>query len=178
MTRLVFALLATLLAFASPGQAQEVPQNFVLYGAPQPLGDVRFEDAAGKPVGLADFRGKVVLLNIWATWCVPCRKEMSTLDRLQAKLGGADFAVVPLSIDRNGMSAIEPFYREIGIAHLGKYLDTGNEAAGRLHVLGVPTTLLIDREGRELGRLVGPAEWGSPEMIAFLQRIIAHKPAP
>ena len=140
--------------------------------------DISFKDAAGKPLGLADFRGKLVLLNIWATWCVPCRTEMPTLDRLQARLGGPDFTVLPLSIDRKGMSAVDDFYRGIAITHLAKYLDASGEAADRLHTVGVPTTLLIDREGRELGRLLGPAEWDSPEMIAFLQKIIARKPAP
>lgn len=178
MKRFVFALLTALLASALPVWADETPPNFVLEEPPKPLPGIRFQDAAAKPLSLADFRGKVVLLNLWATWCIPCRTEMPTLDRLQAKLGGAGFVVVPLSIDRKGMTAVESFYREIGIMHLDKYIDSGGEAPGHLGILGLPTTLLIDREGRELGRLVGPSAWDSPEMIAFLQGIIARKPAP
>ena len=178
MNRLVISLLAVLLTIAQSVWAEDTPQNFVLYGASQLLPDFRFQDSAGKPLGLSSFRGKIVLLNIWATWCGPCRKEMPTLDRLQAKLGGTDFAVVPLSIDQTGMGTIESFYHEFGIEHLGKYLDADGEAASRVNTIGVPTTLLIDRQGRELGRLVGPAEWDSPDMIAFLQGVIARKPAP
>jgi thiol-disulfide isomerase/thioredoxin len=173
-----FVLLAVLLATVSPAWADETWSNFVLEEPPKPLPDIRFQDAAAKPLELAGFRGKVVLLNLWATWCIPCRAEMPTLDRLQAKLGGADFVVVALSIDRKGMTAVESFYREVGIVHLGKYIDSGAEATGHLGILGLPTTLLIDREGRELGRLVGPSAWDSPEMVTFLQGIIAPKPAP
>jgi thiol-disulfide isomerase/thioredoxin len=175
--RAAFALVAVMLAVVLPVQAAEAPQNFVLYGAPQPLPDIRFFDAAGKQLSLGDFHGKVVLLNIWATWCAPCRQEIPTLDWLQAKLGGADFTVVPLSIDRKGMSAVDGFYREIGVRHLAIYLDA-RQAASRLNATGVPSTLLIDREGRELGRLVGPAEWDSPDMIAFLRGVVARKPGP
>jgi len=178
VTRIIFQTFALLLATAAPVWAQEAPQNFALYDAPKPLPDIRFSDAGGKQFGLADFRGKVVLLNIWATWCVPCRTEMPTLDRLQARLGGADFEVVPLSIDRQGVSAIDDFYRKVGIVHLGKYLDADGESADHLQMMGVPATLLINRQGRELGRLVGPAEWDSPEMIAILARIMAREPAP
>ena len=175
--RLLFLPFIIVAAQSMPALAQEAPQNFALYDAPRPLADVSFQDSAGKPLGLSSFRGKVVLLNIWASWCVPCRKEMSTLDRLQAKMGGADFAVVPLSIDRV-MSAVDGFYREVGIAHLSEYLDADSGSSGQLGIVGIPTTLLIDRQGRELGRLIGPAEWDSPDMIAFLQGIIARKSAP
>jgi thiol-disulfide isomerase/thioredoxin len=178
MTRVVAAALAALLVFVPTVRAEETPPNFVLEEPPKALPDIHFQDAAAKPGDLAGFRGKVVLLNLWATWCSPCRAEMPTLDRLQAKLGAADFIVVPLSIDRKGMTAVDAFYREVGIPHLGKYLDSAAEATGHLGILGLPTTLLIDRDGRELGRLVGPSDWDSPEMISFLQGVIARKPAP
>jgi thiol-disulfide isomerase/thioredoxin len=114
-------------------------------------------------------RGKTVLLNIWATWCVPCREEMPTLDTLEAELGGPAFEVVPLSVDRAGPEAVRKFYAEIGIEHLSLYINTSMRASFDLQAPGLPTTLLIDSEGRELGRLVGPAEWDTPEMIAFLK---------
>jgi thiol-disulfide isomerase/thioredoxin len=120
-------------------------------------------------MSLADFRGKVVLLNIWATWCAPCRREMPTLDRLQAQLGGSDFEVVALSIDRKGLPVVKEFYAEIGLDTLPIYVDQSGSAQRTLSVLGVPTTLLLDREGNEIGRLLGPAEWDSPEMMAFFR---------
>lgn len=130
---------------------------------------LHFTDAEGATVSLGDFRGKTVLLNIWATWCVPCRKEMPALDRLQARLGGTDFEVVALSIDRGGLGAVRPFYEEIGIANLAIYLDEGDAAMRALGITGIPTTLLIDRDGRELRRWIGPAEWDSPEMETLIR---------
>jgi thiol-disulfide isomerase/thioredoxin len=136
---------------------------------------LEFADGEGHPHTLADFRGKVVLLNVWATWCLPCRKEMPTLDRLQAALGGDDFEVVPLSIDRGGAERVKKFYAEIVIQHLPIYVDSSRTANSALDAIGLPVTLLIDRQGRELGRMSGAAEWDAPEMIAFLKSIIARK---
>jgi thiol-disulfide isomerase/thioredoxin len=139
-----------------------------MHEAPRPLPEISFEDGSGRTLSLADFKGKTVLLNIWATWCVPCREEMPTLDALQAELGGPGFEVVPLSIDRAGPRVVRKFYAETGIRHLGLYIDASVRASFVLRTVGLPTTLLIDSEGRELGRLVGPAEWDTPEMTAFI----------
>ncbi|MER8783904.1 TlpA family protein disulfide reductase [Mesorhizobium sp. M1006] len=109
------------------------------------------------------------MLNIWATWCAPCRKEMPTLDRLQAKLGGPDFEVIALSMDRGGPDIVKKFFAEIGVEHLALNIDTTGKAMFTLGALGLPMTLLIDREGKEIGRLIGPAEWDSPEMMAFIR---------
>jgi thiol-disulfide isomerase/thioredoxin len=178
MRRLAFVVCALALGAAMPAQAQDVPQNLTLYETPKTVPDLDFQDAAGKPLRLADFHGKLVVLNLWATWCIPCRTEMPTLDRLQGQLGGPNFEVVALSIDRAGMKKVDPFFHEIGITHLAKYLDPSGEAPGHLGAFGLPTTLLIDPEGRELGRLVGPAEWDSAEMVAFLRKLAARQPAP
>jgi thiol-disulfide isomerase/thioredoxin len=178
MKRFVFAAYALALLSVVSVQAQDAPSNLILDEAPKPLPDIHFQDAAGKSLGLSDLRGKLVVLNLWATWCIPCRQEMLTLDRLQGQLGGPGFAVVALSMDRAGTVAVDPFFREVKIVHLARYLDAGGEAAGRLGVLGLPTTLLIDPKGRELGRLVGPAEWDSAEMIAFLRKLIPTHPTP
>jgi thiol-disulfide isomerase/thioredoxin len=152
------------------GQAEtSSSRSFVMHEAPKPLPEIKFEDGNGAALTLADLRGKTVLLNIWATWCVPCREEMPTLDALEAELGGPAFEVVPLSIDRAGPEVVRKFYAEIGIEHLGLYIDASMRASFDLQAPGLPTTLLIDSEGRELGRLVGPAEWDTPEMIAFLK---------
>ncbi|MPY76151.1 MAG: redoxin family protein [Alphaproteobacteria bacterium] len=139
---------------------------------PLPLPELGFEDGDGNPRTLADFRGKVVLLNIWATWCGPCRHEMPTLDRLQAELGGPGFEVVALSIDRAGIDVVTEFYSEVGVDHLAKYIDESGKAARQLNAVGLPTTLLIDRDGREIGRLVGPSEWDTPKMVAFLRQYL------
>jgi len=152
--------------------AGEAPGGFAMHDEPRPVQEVTFVDGDARDLSLADFKGKVVLLNIWATWCAPCRHEMPTLDRLQAELGGPDFEVVALSIDRKGTSAVTAFYEEIGIEALQLYIDQSAAAQRALHVLGIPTTLLLDRNGQELGRLAGPAEWDSPEMVEFLRGLI------
>ena len=151
-------------------QSLQAELQFTALPTPRPVPDLAFVDGAGDPRTLADFRGRAVLLNIWATWCVPCRKEMPTLDRLQAELGGSDFDVVALSIDRNGLDAVKPFYRELGLKSLGIYIDPSGKAARELGTLGVPTTLLIDRRSREVARKLGPEEWDSPEIIQRIRQ--------
>jgi len=118
-----------------------------------------------------------VLLNVWATWCVPCREEMPALDRLQGRLGGEDFVVIPLSIDREGVAAVKPFYQRLGLEKLGIYVDLSGRGSRGLALPGVPTTLLIDREGREIARKMGAAEWDSPEMLSLVQQTIHPRSA-
>ncbi len=156
---------------ATPGTIATTPfRSFQLLEEPRTLKDFKFVDGKWKPASLADFQGKTVLLNIWATWCGPCREEMPTLDRLQASIGGPDFEVVALSIDEGGIAVINDFYQELGLKALRVFVDPAGTAPGTLNVLGLPTTLLIDREGREVGRYMGPAEWDSPEMISVIRR--------
>ena len=147
--------------------------TFTPLATPRPLLELRFTDAGGRKLTLGDFRGRLVLLNLWATWCVPCRKEMPALDRLQARLGGPGFEVVALSIDRKGVSAVQPFYKELGLKALRIYVDQSGEAADKLGAPGIPTTLLISREGRELGRVLGPAEWDGPPVEAMVRKYLA-----
>jgi thiol-disulfide isomerase/thioredoxin len=135
-------------------------------------------DGDGQVRSLADFNGKVVVLNLWATWCVPCRKEMPALDRLQTSLGGPDFAVVPLSMDRGGRETVAKFYAQMGIRELPIYTDTSGEALHALGAVGLPTTLVLDRAGEEIARIVGPAEWDTPEVAEFLKPMIANKAVP
>lgn len=172
--RLLFFVILTVVALAGPGYAGP-PGNFVLHDTPVAVPELQFADGEGKSRSLADFRGKVVLLNIWATWCLPCREEMPTLDRLQAALAGKKFEAVALSIDRGGVDAVKKFYTEIGIQHLAIYVDTSSQVGFALATAGLPTTLLIDAEGRELGRLIGPAEWDAPDMVAFLKFVIEQE---
>jgi len=155
--------------------AAELPNKTIAMAAPKPLPDVQFEDGQGHRGNLSDFRGKIVLLTIWATWCAPCRREMPTLDRLQATLGGPDFQVTPLSIDRGGADVVRKFFAQIGIKHLAIRLDSSGEVLQSLAVVGLPTTVLIDPKGREIGRLIGPADWDTPQMIADLKSVIARR---
>jgi thiol-disulfide isomerase/thioredoxin len=143
--------------------------DFVFHAQPRPLPHLQFEDGEGKPVTIGEFRGRPVLLNLWATWCVPCRKEMPSLERLQAAVGASQLLVLPLSIDREGAPAVEVFYRRLDLKGIGIYLDRSATAASMLGVPALPVTLLIDREGREVGRKLGPAEWDSPHIIALLR---------
>ncbi|MER8576591.1 TlpA family protein disulfide reductase [Mesorhizobium sp. M1338] len=169
MKMVALVLFGALLAVPGPATAGEPPQNFAVQASPQPLPEIQFQDGDGQPKTLADFSGKVVLLNIWATWCAPCRKEMPTLDRLQAKLGGPDFEVVALSMDRGGPDKVKKFFAEIGIEHLALNIDTSAKAMFTLGALGLPMTLLIDRRGKEIARLIGPAEWDAPDMVDFIR---------
>lgn len=162
-------------AVAAGVEAQETPVP--LHDAPRLVPEIAFQDGDGRGRTLEDFRGRSVLLNLWATWCVPCVEEMPTLDNLQKELGGFGFEVVALSIDRGGVEAIRPFYEKLGLGFLAIYSDPSFGAFTKLETSALPTTLLIDGEGRELGRLVGPAKWDAPEMVAFLRPFAADPAA-
>lgn len=118
------------------------------------------------------FKGRAVLLNLWATWCVPCREEMPSLDRLQARLDGPGFVVVPLSIDRQGAAVVEPFYRQLKLTALGVYIDQPGQAPSLVGAVGIPTTLLIGVDGREIARVEGAAVWDSGDMIASIRAAV------
>lgn len=148
-------------------------QNFVPAREPLPLEAIEFVDGDGNPLTLADFTGRVVLLNLWATWCAPCREEMPALDTLQAQTGGDEFLVLALSLDRGGIEKPRDFLEEIEIEHLALYHDKTGRMGTRLGAFGLPTTLLIGRDGKSLGRLVGPAHWDDPDAVALIQAAIA-----
>ena len=150
---------------------------FLARPKPLDLGEVSFVAADGATKSLGDWHGKVVLLNIWATWCVPCREEMAMLDKLEAELGGKDFQVVAVNIDRGAADKPKAFLAEIGATHLALYTDPSGKLFSKLKAVGMPTTLLLDREGREIGRLVGPADWDSPEALALIKAAIAAPPS-
>ena len=117
---------------------------------------------------LSDFKGKVVLLNFWATWCAPCRKEMPMLSALQAELGGAAFEVVTLATGRNAPPAIKKFFADIGVDNLPLHRDPKMQVSRDMGVLGLPVTVILDRQGREIARLQGDADWSSPSAKAIL----------
>jgi thiol-disulfide isomerase/thioredoxin len=144
-------------------------EQFNVIEAPGPVPDVAFEDGAGRKITLGDFAGRVVLVNFWATWCAPCVREMPSLDRLQARLGGKDFTVVAVDEDRDGKEVGKPFMAKLGLAHLDFYLDHRMALSRALGVRGLPTSFLIDRESRVVGRHDGFAEWDTPEVEALIR---------
>ena len=145
-------------------------QNFVLSTDGQQAPDFAFSDGDGNRLTFADFRGKILVLNIWATWCGPCRREMKSLQNLQRRFGD-DITVLPLSIDRDGAGPVREFYEEYGIDDLGIFLDPGGTNTRAL-TIGVPATFVYDREGRGLGFLLGPAEWASDDAIALISAFV------
>ena len=151
------------------GELEEVP--------PRPLPEFGFTDAEGQPRRVADFAGKGLIVNFWATWCVPCVAEMPALDRAQAALEADGILVLPLSSDRGGKPVVEKFYAEKGISRLGLWLDPRGAAGRALGIRGLPTTVVVDRAGRECARLEGAAEWDKPEMLEQLRRIFGPAPA-
>jgi len=175
--RIAIAFAAVAIAAAGAGVYLSYRQTsaapFARAVKPKPIPELRFVDGAGRNLSLADFRGKVVLLNIWATWCAPCREEMPALDRLQAQLGGERFQVVALSVDLQGAPIARKFYGEVGIKALPLYIDPTAKAAFTLDAPGLPATLLVDRSGREVGRHLGAVKWDAPEVVEQLRRAIA-----
>lgn len=145
---------------------------FVEKSPPAPLTDITFVDGNGAPKSLSDFRGKTILLNFWATWCAPCKAEMPSLDRLQQTLGSDSFEVVAVALDRKGRAAAQKFLEDTKSTHLQLYIDETAKAGHALDARGLPVTILIDPQGRELGRLVGPAEWDSPAALARIKAAI------
>ena len=147
-------------------------QNFTFFDAPKQAKGVSFVDAEGRKLELADFRGKFVLVNLWATWCGPCRREMPSLDRLQARLSGGDFTVLALSQDRKGVAAVQKFLTKIGTQNLDVFVDSSARSARKLGAIGLPTTVLLDREGKVIGRLIGSAEWDSDEAARLIKSVV------
>ena len=162
-------------SLASAGNAT-LP-GFVATKPPATLPAASFADADGNTVRLADFRGRVVLLNFWSTKCPPCVREMPSLNRLQEMIGGKDFTVIAVSLDSGGLESVGPFFDVHGLDSLTQYIDPHSRVAAAFHVNGLPASLLIDRAGREVGRIPGPIEWDSPEAVTFIQSIMAA-PAP
>jgi len=145
-----------------------VIKNFKPTKPPKSLANTPFLDAAGATRSLADYRGRGVVLNFWATWCPPCVREMPALDRLQVMLKGTGVEVVTLSEDRNGAALIEKFFALNGIKNLPKLIDPKGAALKSYGVTVLPTTIFINGNGVEIGRVLGISEWDSPEMVAFL----------
>lgn len=141
--------------------------------SPLRVPDLAFDDADGRPRKLSDWRGRTVLVNLWATWCVPCRKEMPALDELQAKLGSKDFEVVAINIDTRDLHKPKDFLKEGNLTRLGYFADPKAKvfqelkAVGR--ALGMPTSVLVDGAGCEIATIAGPAEWASDDAVKLIK---------
>jgi thiol-disulfide isomerase/thioredoxin len=145
--------------------------QFTPLDPPRPAPELGFTSRDGTPLRLTDFRGRVVLVNLWATWCGPCVREMPSLDRLQAQFGDR-LLVLAISEDRGGAHVVDPFLEKLALAHLAIFLDASSAAQQAFKVRGLPTSFLIDRDGRILGSLEGGAAWDAPDMVARLERYL------
>lgn len=148
----------------------------IIADEPVDVSDLAFRDAAGNSFTLADFSGKTVLLNLWATWCAPCREEMPALDALQKARGGDDFQVVTVNVDVGDPAKPAAFLDETGIEALPDYRDDRmkifNDLKARGLAFGMPTTLLVDEQGCQIGALHGPAHWDSPDALALVDAAV------
>lgn len=146
--------------------------------SPKPPPVVTFQATDGRPLTLADFKGRAVLVNLWATWCVPCREEMPALDKLQAQFGGGKFEVVAINVDTRNPEKPRTWLHENGIRNLAYYADPTGKVLQVLqrsgHVVGLPTTLLVDATGCEIALLKGPAEWSSPDALALMRAALGQ----
>ena len=133
--------------------------------------DLRFTAADGSARSLADYAGQAVVLNLWATWCIPCVREMPALDDLARMVASSGIVVLPVSSDHGGAAVVQRFYADRGIKNLPVLLDPMSNLAHALNVRGIPTTLLIDRQGNELGWLEGAADWSSPDAVTVVRKI-------
>ena len=179
--RNMFLSLTLLVAVAALGSrpAQADPplngemSKFNLSAGQDELSRVTLDDADGNDVSLSKFRGKIVLLNVWATWCGPCVMEMPKLDHLSATMGGSDFVVVPVSIDRGGAHQAMPFLTRMNVSSMTPYFDRSNSIGRLLSATHVPLTVIIGRDGNEIGRFVGTADWDSDEARNLIKYFIA-----
>src|SRR6516165_8974599 len=177
-----FASLLLLMLIGGGSAAQDEPGvsgrarlgEFIPVSPPLPAPAISFVDLAGNTVSLSDFAGKMVLINLWATWCEPCLREMPSLGRMQSRLRDK-ITVVAVSEDRGGSKAVEPFVDKLGLKSIKTYLDPKSAAQRAFKVQGLPTSFLIDREGMVLGRVEGAAEWDGPKLLEILNSFLGDE---
>jgi thiol-disulfide isomerase/thioredoxin len=148
--------------------------EFIPASPPLPAPAISFVDLTGNTVSLSEFTGKIVLVNLWATWCEPCLREMPSLERMQLRLGDK-ITVIAVSEDHGGRKTVEPFIDKLGLKSIKTYLDPKSAAERAFQVQGLPTTFLIDRKGRVLGRVEGAAEWDSPKLLDILKSFLGDE---
>jgi thiol-disulfide isomerase/thioredoxin len=161
------ALLLAVMAAVAAGQDEFKPGEFIPLAPLQPAPEVAFTDTAGNPAAFSDFKGKLLLVNLWATWCQPCLREMPSLEKLQASQGD-QLIVAAISEDRGGARVVESFVAKLGLDKVKVYLDPKSEVGHAFDVRGLPTTVVIDPEGKLVGRVEGAAEWDMPKMLMAL----------
>jgi thiol-disulfide isomerase/thioredoxin len=181
---ILVAVLAAIAGFGVVTQIFNIPGDmFGGFGAglarmdrispPAPMPEIVFVDDKGKNRSLEEWKGKVVLVNFWATWCPPCRREMPSLNRLQAKLGGKDFAVVAINLDRSGLEAPRNFLIAKGFSHINVYQDQAGRFFSKMREKSLPLTLVLNREGQIIARLSGPFEWDNAEAEAMIRKAMS-----
>lgn len=172
MNRRAFLAVSACAALAPlPGRAAKAEQGLFIHAEPRPVPALDIRDNDSRPAGLDSFRGKPVLMNLWASWCLPCVAELPALDRLKPQAEAEGIAVMALCLDRSGnIGAVNTFAR-LGIKNLAVHVDYERRAGEVLGVPVLPTTLLIDAQGREVARYVGPAAWDSPQALALLRAV-------
>ncbi len=177
-----FAVLYTCLGLAANTAAAADPATLeamregdmrkLVFSDPAPVPETEFDSEDGTRLTLADFQGRYVLVNFWATWCAPCREEMPSLSRLQAELGGEDFEVVTIATGRNPPAGMKRFFEEVGVDNLPLHRDPTQALARQMAVLALPITVILDPQGREIARLRGDADWSGPEALALLRALL------
>jgi thiol-disulfide isomerase/thioredoxin len=165
------AILVALSAAAAAEEEKLRLGEFIAESAPQPAPVTAFTDTDGNPASFADFKGKPVVVNLWATWCKPCLKEMPSLDSLQSALDDK-LVVAAISEDHGGAERVGPFVAAMGLKKLKIYLDPQSDVGHAFHVRGLPTSIVIDRAGRVVGRVEGAAEWDSETMMEVLRPLL------
>lgn len=163
-------LTGAVLAWPVAANAEDIAKHYKVTEPPQPVPPFIFEDGNGVTHDLKEYKGRFVLLNLWATWCSPCVKEMPSLNSLQEQLDPHNATIVALNEDRSGVSAAQNFYSRHDLKNLPIYIDASGQAPFILHTPGLPVTLLINPKGIEIGRVEGEADWNTSDSVTFLQR--------
>ncbi|MEL6681016.1 MAG: TlpA disulfide reductase family protein [Pseudomonadota bacterium] len=186
MRKLLSALLYTaLVSVANPGGADIAAvvalregdmRKLIFHAEPIPGSDVAFKAESGEDMTIANYRGKHIVLNFWATWCAPCRTEMPHLSALQTAMGGDDFEVVTIATGRNPLPGMQRFFEEIGVENLPLHTDARQSLARSLGVLGLPVTIIFDPDGNEVARMQGDADWSSQNAMDILQALMGPAP--
>jgi thiol-disulfide isomerase/thioredoxin len=145
--------------------------ELVAHGSPQEVINFAFSDGSGRDLTLAHFRGTPILVNVWATWCPPCKEEMASLNHLALLFANKNIKIVPISIDVSGAVTVRSFYERFGLNNLSIYVDPSKNVMDALRITGIPATILIGEDGREIGRMAGPAQWDAPESVKRITEI-------
>jgi thiol-disulfide isomerase/thioredoxin len=153
-------------------RASDFAAHFIATNPPIPMPLLSFEDSTGHALGLKDFEGRYILLNLWATWCGPCAHELPSLSALQGQFDMKRLTIIALTEDVDGRDIVQGFYKRHGIQHLAVYVDNTGRAPALLHARGLPTSYLINVKGEEIGRVEGEANWAAPDAVSFLKEQI------